>query len=326
MNRIRCIAAAVVAGAAMSTAQVVLAQQPWPTRPVRVLLGFAPGGFTDAIIRQLAPKISEGLGQQLVLENRPGASGTIALDLAMKAPADGYTLTFCSNAEMTVNPHVLAKVNYDPIRDFQPIVAAAIGPLVFSAHPEAKVATLAQWVAAAKAKPDAVPYASAGNGTVNHLAGEWFSSLAGVRMVHVPYKGGGPATQDVLAGQVPIGVLAAAAAMPHIKSGRIKALAVTTAKRVSFAADLPTVAELGYPGFEVALWAAFYGQPGIPKEVVTRLNAEMNKVLQTADARERLATLGVDPLGGAPEAVTKLLQVDLERFGKIARENNIKAN
>ena len=300
--------------------------QAYPAKPVRIIVGVPPGGYTDAIARNLAQKLIEATGQQFLVENRAGASGMIAIDVTLKSPADGYTLLVSTNGEMTVNPHVLAKISYDPFRDFTPIVAVAYGALVVAASGAAGLNSLQELVAAARARPGFYSYASAGNGTVNQLVGEWLASAAGIKMVHVPYKGGGPAAQDVVGGQIPLGMLAFSAAIPHLKTGRVKVLAVTTAKRLPFAPDLPTVAELGYPGFEVSIWAAFFGQPGIPKEVVTRINAEVNRALTLPDVRERLHAMGADVLGGTPEDMIELMRRDHARYGRVARENNMRAD
>ncbi|MSQ70296.1 MAG: tripartite tricarboxylate transporter substrate binding protein [Betaproteobacteria bacterium] len=300
--------------------------QVYPAKPVRIIVGVPPGGFTDAVARNLAQKLIEATGQQFLVENRTGASGLIAIDAALKSPADGYTLLVSTNAEMAVNPHVLAKIPYDPFRDFTPIVPVAIAGLVIAANGGAGLNSLQELVTAARARPGFYSYATAGNGTVNHLAGEWFASVAAIKMVHVPYKGGGPAAQDVVGGQIPLGVLAVSAAIPHLRTGRVKVLAVTAAKRLSFAPELPTVAESGYPGFEVSLWAAFFGQPGIPKEVVARINTEVNRALTLPDVRERLHTIGAEALGGTAEDVSTLIRNDHARYGRVARDNNIRAD
>ena len=322
-TRLAACLASVAAVTAMGAAPA-LAQQ-YPSKPVRIIVGVPPGGFTDSVARLVAPRIAEATGQAFTVENRTGASGIIAIETAMKAPNDGYTLLVATNAEMAVNPHVLAKVPYDPFRDFVPIVPMAYGALVIAANGNAGMNTLDEMVAQAKARPGALSYATAGNATVNHLAGEWLNSLAKVSIVHVPYKGGGPAAADVVGGQIPLGVLAAAAAMPHLKTGRIKVLAVTSAKRLSFAPTLPTVAESGYPGYEVTLWAAFFGQPGIPREVVTRINAESNRALQVPEVRERLGNIAAEVLGGTPEDLSAMIRADFDRYGRVARDNKIKA-
>lgn len=300
--------------------------QNYPVKPVRIVVGVPPGGFTDSVARFVAPKLSEALGQQFNVENRTGASGIIAIDTALKAPNDGYTLLVATNAEMAVNPHVLTRIPYDPFKDFVPIVPVAYGALVWAASNASGISTLDEMIKAARSKPGSLSYASAGNGTVNHLAGEWLASAAGINMVHVPYKGGGPAAADVVGGQIPLGVLAAAAALPHMKSGRLRILAVTSPKRLSFAADHPTVAEAGVPGYEVILWASFFGQPGIPRDVVTRINAEVNRALRMPDVRERLSGIAAESLGGTPEDVTALVRADFDRYGRVARENKIKAD
>lgn len=300
--------------------------QAYPAKPVRIVVGVPPGGFTDSIARVLAQKLVEATGQQFLVENRAGASGMIAIDAALKAPADGYTLLVSTNGEMTVNPHVLPKISYDPFRDFAHIVAAAYGAMAITVNSGAGFNSLQDLVAAARARPGFYSYASAGNGTVNHLAGEWLASAAGIKIVHVPYKGGGPAAQDVVGGQIPVGVLAILAAIPHVKTGRVKVLAVTSAKRLPFAPDMPTVAELGFPGFDATIRAAFFGQPGIPKEVVSRINAEVNRALTLPDVRERFYGVGADVLGGTPEDMTALLRSDYARYGRIARESNMRAD
>ncbi len=300
------------------------AAQAWPSRGIRVLVGVAPGGVTDLAARVVSPYLGAALGQQIVVENRPGSGGLIGVEAGAKAPPDGYTLLMATSAEMTVNPGVFPKLPYDSQKDFAPIGSVCVTAVALAVHSSVPVNNVAELIAFAKARPGRLAYASAGNGTVNHLAGEWFKGLAGVDLIHVPYKGGGPATQDVVAGQVPVGVLAVSTSTAHARAGKIKLLAVSTPKRLSFAPDWPTIAESGFPGFDASIWVGLFAQTAVPREVVVRTNAELNKLLRIPEVRERFGAQGTEVLGGTPEELAAMIRNDIPRYGKLAREYNIR--
>jgi tripartite-type tricarboxylate transporter receptor subunit TctC len=301
-----------------------LAQSDYPNRPIRVLVAVAPGGVTDLAARSVTPKFNELFGQQFLVENRPGAGGVIGTEMAAKAPADGYTLIFVSAAEMTVNPGLLPKLPYNPQRDFAPIGPVSNTVLVLAAHPSQPLNNVGELVAYAKSRPGQIAFASAGNGTVNHITGEWFANLAGLQLVHVPYRGGGPATLDVVGGQVPVGVLAISSAIQHVKGGKLKVLGVSSSKRVSFVPDWPTIAEQGFPNFDSAVWVGLFAPAGTPAPIIQRLNVELNRVLRMSDVRERLNAQGAEVLGGSPEQLAAMIRDDQARYARLIKQYGIK--
>lgn len=319
--------ALLVAGLAFSGA--VLAQAPapatdWPTKPVRWVVPFPPGGAMDAIARTLGDKASKALGQPFVIENKAGAGGNIGADLVAKAPADGYTIMITSIG-MATNKPLYGKLSYDPIKDFAPVSLLAVVPNVLvtnSTQPNVK--NVADVIAAARKAPGRLTYASAGNGTSIHLAGEMFAALTKTELMHVPYKGSGPAVADLLGGQVNYMFDSITSAGPHLRSGKLRALAVTTAKRSSTLPQVPTMAEAGVPGYEVSPWFAVFAPAGTPKPVIDKLNRALLDAMKQPDVVARFANIGADPIGSSPEELGAHLQRESDRWSKLIAERGIK--
>jgi tripartite-type tricarboxylate transporter receptor subunit TctC len=299
--------------------------QTYPAKPVKIVVAFSPGGPPDVMGRIFADKLSAMWGQPVFVENRGGAGGNIGSEYVAKSVPDGTTLLLAPSSHVT-NGALYSKLAYDPIRDFTPISQVAYYPLVLVVHPTVPATTLKELVALAKAEPGKLMLASAGSGTPTHLTAELFRSVAGIDFVHVPYKGAAPATNDLLGGQAQMMFNNPVSAMPHVKSGRLRALATTSAQRAPVAPDVPTVAESGYPGFEAGTWYAFLGPAGIAKEIQARLAADIVAVTQMADVRSRFAAMGVDPIGTTPEQLAAIMQSDLEKWTKVIRAANIKAD
>jgi len=297
--------------------------QPYPSRTLRIIVPYAPGGGTDFIARLIAQKLSVRLGQQVIVENRPGAGGNLGAEIALKAAPDGYTLLL-ANASYTVNPSVY-KLAFDPLNDISPVIQLSQGPFVAAVHPSLPVKTLQDLVELAKRDPDRLSYGSAGNGSISHLVAEYFLDASGIRATHIPYKGTGPALADTVAGNVQLTFGSVATTLQYVKSGRLRGLAVTTAKRIPAAADLPTVDEAGYPGFLAVSWHGLLGPKGIPKQIVERLNREVSQALTDRDMEALLATDGVTPAGGTPAEFLSLLGAETARWGKIVRKAGIKS-
>jgi tripartite-type tricarboxylate transporter receptor subunit TctC len=319
MNRILALALGMLAaGAAM-------AQAPYPSRPITMVVGFAPGGGTDTASRIIAKKLAEYLGQSVLVENKAGAGGNIATDYVVKAPPDGYTILLASVGAMAITPHLPPKPPYDPLRDLAPITMAVMFPNVLVVHPSVPANTLAEFVALAKAKPGAINYGSSGVGNLGHLAGELFRSVARIDIVHVPYKGGGPATTDLLGGQIAAVFATPASVVGHIKAGRLRALATTGAQRSQAMPEVPTIAESGYPGYEATNWYAYVAPVRTPKEILVRLNQELVKVLSAPEVREQLLSHGLEPMPGTSEALAKYAEREYATWGRVVREARIDA-
>jgi tripartite-type tricarboxylate transporter receptor subunit TctC len=270
----------------------------------------------------MAKRLSDSMGQQFIVENRPGAGGLIGIEQGIKAPADGYTLTVIASS-YTVNPAVYP-IKFDPVADITPIVQMSQGPLLVVVNPQFKAKTLKELVAMAKAKPGSVNFASSGQGSVIHMATELFAAMAGIRMNHVPYKGTGPALTDTIAGQTDVFFSSTANALPHVKAEKLRALAVTTAKRVPALPDVPTVAEAAVPGYEVILWHGLIGPKGMPQPIVDKLNAEVVKILKLKDAAEQLQSDGVSPAGGTPVQFRDTIAREIGVWKKVAKDANVK--
>jgi tripartite-type tricarboxylate transporter receptor subunit TctC len=303
------------------TAGLASAQQ-YPTKPVRIIVPFAPGGGSDFIGRFIAQKLTERLGQQFIVDNRPGAGGNLGAELALKSPPDGYTLLLIAGS-YTVNPS-LYKLAFDSANDISPVIQVSQGPFVVAVHPSVPAKTLKEFIDLAKKQPDKFSYASAGQGSVTHLATELFLDMAKIKVVHVPYKGTGPALNDSIAGNVQLIFGSVATTLQHIKSGRLRGLAVTTSKRISAVPELPTVAEAGVPGYDVILWHGLVGPKGIPKAIVDRLNSEAAQILKSKAMEDLLAADGVTPAGGTPEQFQSLIKSDIERWRKVVERAGIK--
>lgn len=308
--------ALLVAGAA--------AAQQYPTKPVRIVVGFAPGGGSDFIARVIANKLTERLGSQVIVENRPGAGSVLGSEMVVKSPPDGYTLLL-SPASYTVNPSVY-KLSFDALNDITPIVQLSRGPYVVAVHPSVPARTLQELVALAKREPDKLAYASSGNGSHVHVASEYFMYTAGIKVTHVPYKGTGPALNDTIAGTTQLIFGSVATALQHVKSGRLRALAVTTPKRIAAASDVPTVAESGFPTYEVTNWHGLVGPRGLPRDIVARLNKETNEALKSKDVEKILASDGLEPAGGSPEELAAIIKTEIGRWGQVVKRAGVKAD
>ena len=298
--------------------------QLYPTKPVRIIVPFAPGGGSDFIGRFIAQKLTERLGQQFIVDNRPGAGGNLGAELALKSPPDGYTLLLIAGS-YTVNPS-LYKLPFDSGSDISPIIQVSQGPFVVAVHPSVPAKTLKEFIDLAKKQPDKFSYASAGQGSVTHLATELFLDMAKIKVVHVPYKGTGPALNDSIAGNVQLIFGSVSTTLQHIKSGRLRGLAVTTSKRISAVPELPTVAEAGVPGYDVILWHGLVGPKGIPKAIVDRLNGEAAQILKSKAMEDLLAADGVTPAGGTPEQFQALIKSDIERWRKVVQQAGVKVD
>jgi len=299
--------------------------QVFPSKPIRILVGFAPGGAMDIVARTVGQKVSESIGQAVIVDNKPGAGSNIAIRALIESAPDGYTVMLVANG-LAANPALYQPVPFDPERDVAPVALVARLPVVIAANAKSEIASLAKLVETAKARPSAVLYASPGNGSTPHLAVELFARAAGIALQHVPYKGGAPAINDVLGGQLPLVAVNAVEVLPHVKAGRLRVLAVLSAERVSTLPDTPTIAESGYRGFEASVWHAFIAPRGTPPAVVERLSAEVRKSLASPEVRERLAVLGAEVSPSGPDELGTLIRMERDRYGKLIREAGIKAN
>jgi tripartite-type tricarboxylate transporter receptor subunit TctC len=311
--------------AALGAATTVIAQ-PYPTKPVRLVLPYPPGGGSDTIARPLAQKMSEGLGQQVVVENRGGANGNIGMEAVARSAPDGYTVVFALSAQLAINPGLYQKIPYDPLRDYAPVTLFGSGVYLLVVHPSLPVKSVQELIALAKARPGQLAYSSSGNGSGGHLAAELLNSMTGVRMLHVPYKGGGPALMDLIAGQVQVLFATQLASWPHVRSGRVRALAVSTAKRPSSLPDLPTIAEAGVPGYDSGVWYAVLAPAGTPREIIARLNGEIIRALNLPDYRGFLVNNGIEPIGSPPEELTRTIKSELAKWAKVIQAAGVRVD
>lgn len=298
------------------------AQNGYPSRAIRLIVPAAPGGGTDFTARTIAQKLTESMGQTVIVDNRPGAAGNIGVDIAAKASPDGYTLVMPITS-FSINPHLYAKLPFDTIKDFAPVVLASSAPLFLVINPSVPAKSVSELIAVAKSKPGQLNYANSGNGTTAHLAGELFKKMAGVDLVSVPYKGGGPAVIDLIAGSVQIYFSTIPAALAQVQAGKLRGVAVTAKTRVSLIPDVPTVAESGLPGFEVIGWFGIFVPAATPKPIVARLNKEINAALRAPEMQKRLASEGLIPGGGTSEELSKFLQDELTKWGALIKEAGI---
>ena len=305
-------------------AALTASAQNYPAKPVRVIVPFPPAGAADIVARHISNGLSEALGVQFVVENRGGAAGAIGAELATRAVPDGYTLMMTSSSTMSINPHLSSRQAYDPINGFTPIVLTGFSANVVAVHPSVPARTVKELIALAKAKPGVMTFSSNGNGTISHLTGELFMQQAGINMVHIPYKGASGAVIDVIAGQVTLLFAAYPSIAAQMRAGKLRALAVTSSKRVQLAPELPTIAEAALPGFESNQWWGAYGPPGVPAAIVTRLNTELNKVMHGAELRRKFAVDGIEPGSGTPADLAAYLKTDFDRWGKVVRAAGIK--
>ena len=318
--RQRFILPAAIAGTLLSSA-VVQAQE-FPVKPVRIIVPSSPGGGTDILARPLAAKLTERWGQQVIVDNRPGAGQMIGIALVAKAPPDGYTLVMASTP-LAINTVLYKKVPYDPIRDFAPITQVAAMPNLLVTHPALPVRNVKQLIALAKARPGDLAYASSGVGTGPHLSMELFNYMAGIKLQHVPYKGTGPALVDTISGHVQLLMSTLLPPLPHLKTGRMRALAVTSVKRVPSLPDVPTVTESGVPGYEMIGWYGIVAPVGTPPAIVAKLQTDIVAELLAPDARERLASQGGEAVGSKPEEFGSFIKSEIEKFGKVVKAAKI---
>jgi len=295
----------------------------YPTRPVRMIVAVPPGGPADTLARLVGPRLGEALGQTVVIDNRPGANGIIAYEMAARAAPDGYTFVLVA-AGVAINPSLYRKVPYDPVKDFAAITQGIAVPNILIVHPSVPATSVRELVSVAKARQGELTFASAGNGTSGHLALELFRQSAKIDVVHVPYKGGGPALAEVIAGQVQALFSIALAATPQVKAGKVRALAISSADRSPVAPDLPTIAESGFPGFEVIGWFGWLAPAATPKEVVARLNRDIVSVLKQPEVRERLAGMSTVPVGNTSAQFGDFIRAERDKWGKVIRQAGIK--
>ena len=313
-----------IAAALATVALPTLAQGEWPAKPVKIIVPFAPGGGSDFIARYIAQRLTEELKQPFIVENKPGAGGNIGTEQGVKSPPDGYTLTLIASS-YTVNPSVY-KLNFDPVADITPIVQISQGPLVIVANPKVPANNLMELVALAKSKPGEVNFASSGPGSIVHAASEMFNLRAGTKMTHIPYKGSGPAMADTIGGQTQVFFSSASTAIGHVQGGKLKALAVTTSKRIPALPSVPTVMEAGIANYDVTLWHGLIGPKGMPPEVVTRINAAVVKALKMKESEEKLQNDGVAPAGGSPQQFGETIKREIGEWKKVVAEANIRAD
>ena len=295
----------------------------YPSRLIRMTVGFTAGGAVDVSGRLIAQRLSEALGQSVIIENRPGVDGILAAEFVAKSPPDGYTLAYVSSGH-TINPPFRTNMPYHPMKDFAPVSMVAIGAQTLVVNPTLPARNVKELVALARARPGQINFASSGAFGPTHLAGELLKSLAGINIVHVPYKGGGQVVNDVIAGQCEMTFIGAPASLPHVRSGRLRLLAVTTAKRMSTLPDVPTVAESGYPDYDVVASYAVLAPAGTPAAIVSRLSTELAKIANQRDMREKLAALGIEPVGSTPEQLTATMQAELAKWTRLAQSLGLK--
>ena len=311
-------AARVLLTAAVLTAAPVMAAETYPSRAIRLVVPFAPGGGSDIVARLLSAKMTEALGQTVVVDNRAGASANLGAAIVAKAAPDGYTLLL-GNANYTINPSLFKTLPFDPVKEFAPVALIANVTNVLAIHPSIPAKSVKELIAFAKAHPGQLNFASPGNGTSSHLAGELFRQVAKIDVVHIPYKGATPAITDLIAGQVSFTMASVLSVLPYAKQGRLRMLAVTTAKRSGALPDIPTIAEAGLPGFEVSNWYGVLATGGTPRPIVDRLNAELNRIARVPDLAEKLAAQGADPATGTPDDFERFIQTELKKWAVVVR-------
>ena len=315
----------IVAATAVFAAAAACAQS-YPVKAIRVINPYTPGGGVDALFRPLAQKMSEGLKQQIPVDNRPGANGMIGMEAAAKAAPDGYTLVVSTTGALAMNVNVYKKIPFDPIKDYVPISNYAESAFILAAHPSVPVKNIKELLALAKSKPEQLTYASFGIGSSAHLGMELMSMLGGVKMVHVPYKGSVPMVTDLVAGHVMLSLDSMQSVMPVIRDRRVKAIGIAAAKRSPAAPDIPTMAESGLPGFEVASWYGLLAPAGTPREIITRLHAEVVKAVASPEVRERFQSFGAEPVGSSPEEFATQIKNDIAKWAKVAKTANVRAD
>jgi tripartite-type tricarboxylate transporter receptor subunit TctC len=318
------LAAAVIGIATLTGAPLASAE--YPDKPIKLIVPFPPGGGTDIIGRIVGEKLSASGKWKVIIENKAGAGGTLGMDAAAKSKPDGYTLVLGQTSNLAINPTLYSKLPYDPLKDLTPVSLVASAPLVIVVAADSPYKTLADVVAAARSKPMALNYATSGNGTVAHLATELFQRTANIQMTHVPYKGAAQGATDLIGGQVQLYVSSVPTLIGHIKNGKMRAIAVTSAKRADDLAQVPTIAESGYKGFEAVTWFGIAGPAKLPADVLARLNTEINKALQAPDLLKKLGDQGADVAGGTPDQFGKLIRDEIARWGKVVKESGAKVD
>jgi tripartite-type tricarboxylate transporter receptor subunit TctC len=320
--RLHSILHGVAALAFVALASPAQAQEGYPAKPIRLVVGFPPGGGMDLSARVYAAKLQEPLGTPIVVENRPGGTGILAGEAVAKAAPDGYTLLVGASGQMTINPVILPKHPYDPVRDFAAITTLAQFPMVIAVNPSFPAKSIAELVALAKAKPGELAYSH--GGATHQVAAEMFNQAVGITMRNIPYKGGAPAVNAAIAGDVPIVVVDSAAASAQIRAGRLRVLAVTSAERTPLVPDAPTVAESGVPGYDIAVWAGLFAPAGTPPAVISRLYREASRVMGSQDTKDKLKNIGMDPGGLSPEQLTAMIKADIAKYAAIVKAAGIK--
>ena len=312
--------------ACLALCAVSALSQPYPSRPVRIVVPLSPGGFADTPARMLAPRLSDQLGRSFFVENKPGAGGTIGADFVAKSPADGYTLLLTGTPHV-ISAHLYKKLPYDALKDFTHIALIASGPYALVVNTQKVPAnSVRELIALAKAQPGKIDYASSGNGSAQHLVSALFNSMAGIELNHVPYKGSGPAMQDLVAGQVGVSFAGIPNVLSHVRAGRLRALAVSTPKRWSELPEIPTVAEAGVPGYEATLWLNISGPAGLPADIVQRLNSEITKALQDPEVQKNFRSAGVDPTSMGPQELERFMRAEYDKWGKVVKDTGATVN
>jgi len=318
--KIRCTYSCIFIAVAIALSLHGLAHgQAYPSKPIRMIVPYPPGGGTDIFARLLAAKLSPALGQQVVIEQRPGAGGVIGADVAAKAAPDGYTLLIGQASNLAINQHLMSKLPYDPVKDFAPITLIATSPGLLVVHPSLPIRTVKDLVALARSKPGTINYASAGNGSPGHLAAAYFNKVAHIDLLHVPYKGATPAMTDVIAGHASLYFTSPVAAQPYVQSGRLRQIAVTSAQRFPPLPDVPSIAEAGYPDFDMTSWWGLLAPAGIPRDIVARLHTESVTALNAAEMKERLAAQGALVVTNAPDQFASYLKSEIANWGRIVK-------
>ena len=297
-----------------------------PSKPIRMIVPSAPGSGPDIMARAIGQKLTEALGQTIVIDDKPGAGGIIGSEAAAKAPPDGYTLIMSNAGAHTVNPGLYAKLPYDPVKDFAPVTLVALAPNILIVHPTLPVRNVKDLIALAKAKPGELTFGSGGNGSTAHLSGEMFKTMAGINIVHIPFKGSPAAVIGVIAGQIALAIPNIPPALPHVRSGKLKALAVTTAKRAAGVPDLPTVAEAGLPGYEATAWFGVLAPAATPPQIIARLNAAIVKIAHAREMQERLTAEGADAVGNTPEQFAQIIKSDIAKWAKVIKASGARAD
>jgi tripartite-type tricarboxylate transporter receptor subunit TctC len=335
MRRMRCVpevvpsAPCAAVGAVLALVLVLgppppASAQAFPAKPIRMVVPFAPGGPVDMIARVVSPRLAEALGQTVVVDNRAGGGSTIGTELVVRSPGDGYTVLLTSSS-IAINPSMYPQITFDPVRDLVPVTWIAASPLVLVVHPVLPVKTVSDLVRLARKRDGEVVYASSGSGSAPHLAGELFASMVGVKLVHVPYKGAGPANADLLGGHVQVMFNNMLNAVPNVQSGKLRALGVTSVRRSPALPDTPPIAEAGVPGYEATTWYAYFAPGGTPRALVDRHHREMAAVLRQREVQGRLSAQGVDPLGSGPDELARHLEIEIRKWAKVVKSSGARA-